>query len=348
MMWTLVMGVDLGGLFQSENCAFSDFKDRVIAIDAYNVLYQFISTIRSRDGTPLKNSRGDVTSHLSGLLQRTANLVEERIRPVYVFDGEPHPLKAKTLEERRKRKEHAEQLYQEALEKGDEEAARKYAQQTSRITDDIIQQSKELLDALHIPWIQAPSEGEAQASYMVRKGDAYAVGSQDFDCLLFGASLLIRNLTSSEKRKLPNKKSYVKIHPKLIRLKPNLKKLEINQKQLIDVALLMGTDFNDGVKGIGPKKGLKALQQNGNIENAIETMDLDDAPTENEIKTIRNLFLKPAVTDDYSLQWSPPDKEAVLHLLVDHHQFSEERINPILDKYQNLETLVKQKNLFEF
>jgi len=342
------MGVDLGGLFQTQTCSYSDFKDRVIAIDAYNVLYQFLSSIRSRDGTPLKDSKGNVTSHLSGLIQRTANLVENRIRPVYVFDGMPHPLKAKTLDERRKRKEVAEQKYQEAIEEGDMEAARKLAQQTSRVTDEIVQQSKDLLDALHIPYIQAPSEGEAQASYMVKKGDAYAAGSQDYDCLLFGAPLLIRNLTSSDKRKLPNKKSYVKVHPKLIQLKPNLKKLQLTQKQLIDVAILIGTDFNDGVHGIGPKKGLKALQKNGNIENVIATMGSENSPTFDEITQVRDLFLHPQVTDDYTLEWSPPDKEAVLSFLVDKHQFTEERIIPLLEKYQNLETLVKQRNLFDF
>lgn len=199
------MGVDIGELFKKEKIAFEDLRDKIISIDAYNVLHQFLSTIRQRDGTPLKDARGEITSHLSGLLYRTANLVESRIRPVYVFDGEPHPLKAKTLEDRKKRKELAEKEWKEALEAGDLEKARIKAQQTSRVTDEIIEQSTELLDALGIPHIQAPSEGEAQASYMVKKGGAYAVGSQDFDCLLFGSPILVRNLTSSEKKKITKK-----------------------------------------------------------------------------------------------------------------------------------------------
>ena len=199
------MGVDIGNLFKKEKISFNDLHDRVIAIDAYNVLHQFLSIIRQRDGTPLKDSKGNITSHLSGLFYRTANLVEARIRPIYVIDGEPHQLKAKTIGERRKKKEAAEKEWMEALEAGDIVKAKSKAQQTSRVTDIIIKQSKELLTALGIPYVQAPSEGEAQASYMVKKGDAFAVGSQDFDCLLFGSPILIRNLTSSTRRKLPGK-----------------------------------------------------------------------------------------------------------------------------------------------
>jgi flap endonuclease-1 len=279
-------------------------------------------------------------------LYRTANLVEIRARPVYVFDGEPHPLKAKTLEERKKRKEFAEIEWKKALEEGDLAKARKFAQQTSRVTDEILDQSKELLDVLGIPHIQAPSEGEAQASYMVRKGHAYAVGSQDYDCLLVGSPILIRNLTSSSRRKLPGKQSYVKVNPEIIRLKPNLKSLGITHKQLVDMAILIGTDFNDGIKGIGPKKSLALIKKNGNVENVLATLGADNAPTFDEIKEIRSIFLKPEVTKDYDLKWSSPDKDAVLRILCDQHQFSSERIEPILDKFSNIEDMMKQKTLF--
>jgi len=342
------MGVDIGDLFKKEQCTFTDFRDRIIVIDAHNVLHQFLAIIRQRDGTPLKDSHGEITSHLSGLLHRSANFVEAKIRPVYVFDGEPHPLKAKTLTERKERKEKAEKEWKEALEKGDLEKARTKAQQTSRVTDDIVQQSKELLDALGIPHVQALSEGEAQASYMVKKGDAYAVGSQDFDCLLFNTSILIRNLTSSGRRKLPNKKAYVKVNPELMRLKPNLKLLGITHKQLVDIAILVGTDFNDGIKGIGPKKGYTLIKKAGNVENALATIGNSNAPTFSEITEIRNIFLKPKVTDEYSLEWSPPDNEAVLKILCDKHQFTRERIESVLEKFSAIENMVKQKNLFDF
>jgi flap endonuclease-1 len=340
------MGVDIGSLFKWEKITYKDLKDRVIAIDAHNVLHQFLSSIRQRDGTPLKNSRGEITSHLTGIFHRTANLVEEKIRPIYVFDGKPHPLKEKTLAARRKRKEIAEKEWKEALKAGDLKKAKTKAQQTSRVTDEIISQSKELLDALGIPYIQAPSEGEAQASIIVKKGDAYAVGSQDYDCLLIGSPILVRNLTSSERRKLPGKEAYTKVYPKQIRLKSNLKSLGITQKQLVDMAILIGTDFNDGIKGIGPKKSLDLIKKNGNVENVIATIGSDNIPTFDEIKEIRKIFLEPKVEKDYTLSWANPDKDLVIKILCDKHQFKKERVEPVLEKYSNIESMMKQKTLF--
>jgi flap endonuclease-1 len=343
------MGVDLGDLFTKEPCAFDDFRDRVVAIDAYNVLHQFLSSIRQRDGTPLKDAQGRITSHLSGLLYRTANLVAAKIRPVYVFDGTPHPLKARTIQQRRERKEQAEREWKEALEKGDLEKAKSKAQQTSRVTSEIIEQSKQLLDALGIPHLQAPSEGEAQASYMVKKGDAYAAGSQDFDCLLFGSPVLVRNLTASDKRKLPNKQAYTTVHPERIRLEVGLQKLSISQEQLVDMAILIGTDFNDGVKGYGPKKSLKLLQKKGSLEGALDTItDSELKLSSDEIMTVRKIFLEPTITQDYTLSWSKPDPSAVIRILCDEHQFSRDRIEPILENFSSLHQLTKQKNLFDF
>jgi len=340
------MGVDIGDLFRWEKISFKDLKDRIIVIDAHNVLHQFLASIRQRDGTPLKNSRGEITSHLTGIFHRTANLVEAKIRPVYVFDGKPHPLKAKTLELRKKRKILAEKEWKEALVAGDLKKAKSKAQQTSRVTDEIIKQSKELLDALGIPHVQAPSEGEAQASYMVKKEDAYAVGSQDYDCLLIGSPVLVRNLTSSGRRKLPGKEAYTKVHLRQIRLKQNLKILGIKHKQLVDMAILIGTDFNDGIKGIGPKKSLNLIKKNGNVENALATIGAEDAPSFDEIKEIRKIFLEPNVTDDYSINWPGTNNDEVLKILCDKHQFTEERVKPVLEKYSTIDYMMKQKTLF--
>ncbi|OGS41040.1 MAG: flap endonuclease-1, partial [Euryarchaeota archaeon RBG_13_31_8] len=339
------MGVDIGGLFKKEEISFEKLHDKIIAIDAYNVLHQFLSIIRQRDGTPLKDSQGRITSHLSGLFYRTANMVNARIKPVFVFDGVPHPLKKKTLEQRKIRKEQAEKEWKEAQARGDIETARLKAQQTSRVTDEIITQSKELLDALGIPYVDAPSEGEAQASYMVKKGDAYAVGSQDFDCLLFGTPILIRNLTSSGKRKLPGKSAYISVVPELIRLKINLEQLSITQNQLVDMAILVGTDFNKGIKGIGPKKSLDIIKKTGKIEKALETISNLDIPDAGEIKEIRKIFLEPDVTDKYSLNWSETDKEKVLNILCERHQFTRDRIEPFLEKFSSLKDTMKQRTL---
>ena len=343
------MGVDLGNLFIKEPCAFEDFKDRVVALDGYNILHQFLSSIRQRDGTPLKDSQGRITSHLSGLLYRTGNMVAAKIRPVYVFDGVPHPFKARTIQQRRERKEQAEKEWKEALEKGDLEKAKTKAQQTSRVTTEIVEQSKQLLNALGIPYIQAPSEGEAQASYLVRKKEAFAVGSQDFDCLLFGAPLLVRNLTSSEKRKLPNKQAYTTVHPERIRLEPGLQKLGISREQLVDIAILIGTDFNDGIRGYGPKKSLKIIQEKGTIENAFDSIpEIERNFTLEEIAIVRKIFLEPTITKEYSLQWSKPDASAVIHLLCDDHQFSRDRVESVLENFSSITQATKQKNLFDF
>jgi len=338
--------VDLGSLFKTEEISFQNLCNKIVAIDAYNVLHQFLSIIRQRDGTPLMDSQGRVTSHLSGLFYRTANMVEAGIKPVFVFDGVPHPLKIKTLEERKIRKEQAEVEWKQAQERGDIETARIKAQQTSRVTDEIIKQSKELLDALGIPFVDAPSEGEAQASYMVKKGDAFAVGSQDFDCLLFGCPILIRNLTSSGKRKLPGKKAYISVNPELIRLKINLENLKITQNQLVDIAILIGTDFNKGIKGLGPKKSLELIKNTGDIEKALEKIKSADSPDYEEIKELRKIFLEPNVTDEYSLKWHETDKEKVLNILCDRHQFTRDRVEPFLEKFSCLKNTMKQKTLF--
>jgi flap endonuclease-1 len=340
------MGVDIGSLFNMKTVSFKDLHNRIIVIDAYNVLHQFLSIIRQRDGTLLKDSEGKITSHLSGLLYRTGSLIENRIRPVYIFDGKPPLLKEKTIEIRKQRKIKAEKEWKDALEKGDLETARSKAQQTSRVTEGIMTQSIQLLTALGIPYLHAPSEGEAQASYIVKKGDAYAVGSQDFDCLLVGTPVLIRNLTASTKRKLPGKKAYTSIHPQQIQLKPNLRKLGITHKQLVDMAILIGTDFNTGIKGIGPKKSLSLIKKNGNVENVLSTIGGDDAPTFEEIKEIRKIFLEPTVTDDYEFSWSKPDLDQVYNILCEQHQFKKDRVDAALKKYESMETMAKQQTLF--
>jgi flap endonuclease-1 len=342
------MGVDLGVLFKKEACSLTDFKNRVITIDAYNVLHQFLSSIRQRDGTPLKDSSGKITSHLSGLFYRTANLIDVRIKPIYVFDGKPHPMKEQIIKLRNDRRAKAEEDWKKALEKGDMKTAYTKAQQTSRVTGELVEQSKELLDALGIPWVQAPSEGEAQASYMVKKEGFFAVGSQDFDCLLFGSPILVRNLTSSGRRKLPNKQAYVKIGPELIHLNQGLKILGLKQKQLVDMAILIGTDFNPGVYGIGPKKSLQLIKKNGNVENVLATIGQSEAPSFSEIEEIRNIFLKPTVTEQYHVEWKGPDHAKVMKILCDRHHFSEKRVSLVLDKYQTMKIVIKQKNLFDF
>jgi len=310
---------------------FKSLSGKSVAIDAYNTLYQFLAIIRQPDGTPLKDQSGRITSHLSGLLYRTANLVEMGIKVAYVFDGAPPALKEVEIKRRAKVKAEALVKYEQALKEGKMEEARSYAQMTSRLKDYMAEDSKRLLTELGVPWIQAPSEGEAQAAYLTRKRATDYCGSQDYDSLLFGATALVRNMTISGRRKIPRKNVYVEVVPETIKLDYALKELEITREQLIDVAMLVGTDFNpDGVKGIGPKTALKLIKQHGSIEEALPELEGAEFPA--EPKRIREIFLNPKVTDNYKLEWKEPNVEGVVDFLCRERDFSEDRIRKALSK----------------
>ncbi len=317
---------------------------KVVALDAYNALYQFLATIRQPDGTPLMDAMGRVTSHLNGLFYRTINLLEKGIKPVYVFDGKPPELKAAELERRMKVREEAERKYVEALERGELEEARLYAQQASRLSTSMVDDAKKLLDAIGVPWVQAPAEGEAQAAYMVARGDAWAAASQDYDSLLYGAPRLVRNLTITGRRKLPRREEYVEVKPELIELDKLLKYYGITRQQLVYIGLLLGTDYNPGgVKGVGPKKALKLVKELPNLEALARAVEWS-FPVKPE--DIAKLFLEPEVTRDYRLEWRRPDRERVIEFLCDEHQFSRERVGTALERFEKAyESLFKQSTL---
>src|SRR5205807_1923033 len=207
------MGINLSDIVVLEPRKLEDFSGKILAIDAFNTLYQFLAIIRQPNGTPLMDRQGRVTSHLSGLIYRLSNFVEAGIKPVFVFDGEPPRLKARTIRSRGEIKRRAEREWREAVEIGDLATARTKAMQTSRLTGEMIDQSKRLLELLGVPAVQAPGEGEAQASAMARSGTAHAAASQDFDALLFGSPRLVKNLAISGRRKLPRKEVFVEVHP---------------------------------------------------------------------------------------------------------------------------------------
>ncbi len=324
------MGVGIRDIVKSQEITFQDMDNKIIAIDAYNIIYQFLSSIRQRNGQLLEDSQGRVTSHLSGLLYRNARLIENGIKPAYVFDGAPDIMKEGTLEKRKERKERAEEDYEKALERGDLEEARTKAQQTSRISAEIEESSKELLDLLGIPCIQAPAEGEAQAAHMVKKGDAWAVGGQDYDSLLFGAPRLVKNLTITGKRKMPGSQRYKEIRPELMVLEDILNELDIDREQLIDIGILCGTDYNQGVKGIGPKRGLKYIKKFEDLEGVLEEKDKDV----NNYQAIRNIFLEPKVKDDYSLKFKN-ELGDVKSFLCHERDFSESRVGSALEKIRD-------------
>ncbi len=320
--YLVVMGTDIGELLKKQYVEISELSHKVVAIDAYNTLYQFLSIIRQRDGTPLKDSRGNITSHLSGILYRMTSLMEEGIKPVFVFDGKPSHLKARTIEKRTADRENATVKWEEAKEKGLTEEEYMYAQASSRVTQEIVKDSRKLLSAMGIPWIDAPSEGESQAAHMVKRGDANYVATQDYDSLLFGAPFVVRNLTITGKRKLPNKNIFVDVKPEIMELSENLKELGIDHEQLVDVAICVGTDYNPGLEKIGPKKALKFIKEYNNIENLLRAIgqNIED------LQDIKDIFLNPSVTDDYTLEWKKPQTNKIIELLCQEHDFSKERV----------------------
>ncbi|HEY3419891.1 MAG TPA: flap endonuclease-1 [Methanomassiliicoccales archaeon] len=322
------MGVNLADIIKARDVTSEELRGKTVAIDAYNAIYQFLSVIRQPDGTPLKDSRGRITSHLSGLLNRNANLIEMGVRPAYVFDGIPSEMKSGTIQDRHERRVKAQQEWQTSIEKGETEKAFSKATQSSRITNEIVASSRILLTHLGIPVVQAAEEGEAQAAYMAQKGVVWAASSQDFDSLLFGAPRLLRNLTLAGRRKMPGRNEYRDVKMEIIDAEMAFRELEISREQLIDLCIMMGTDYNEGISGIGPKRALKLIKEQGDFVRAMASID----KVFPEYEKVRDLFLDFEKTDNYTLDWKEPDRTKVVEMLVGQYDFSEQRVNSALDK----------------
>ena len=323
------MGVNISKIVSRKKISFEDLSGKKVALDAYNALYQFLTVIRDSAGNPLRDRKGNVTSHLSGLFYRTVNLIEYGIEPVYVFDGKSPEKKLREIARRRKIREESKLKYLKALEEGKLEEARRYAAAAAILEDYMVEDAKRLLRLLGIPVIQAPAEGEAQAAYLAIKGDTWASGSQDYDSLLFGSPRVVRNITLTGKVHYPSKGISVKLEPELVELENLLKEHKITREQLVDIGILVGTDYNEGVKGIGPKRALELIRRYGKIERipGIEKMiDLK------EVEEVREIFLNPKVTDDYDVSRGQLDEEGVIRFLCDERDFSEDRVRRALDR----------------
>ncbi len=339
------MGVNLREIASPKEVDMSDMGGHVIAIDALNMIYQFLSTIRDRfTGEPLKDSNGSVTSHLSGLFYRTSRMIESGIKPVFIFDGVPPEFKKGTQEERRKIREDAREKWQQALKEGDTEKVRLYSQQAMKVTDDMLSESRRLLSAMGVQCVLAPSEGEAQASYMNRKGTVYACGSQDWDCLLFGAKRLVRNLGVTGRRKLPGKETYVKVNPEMVELDDTLSALSITREQLVTIGMLVGTDYNPGgVKGIGPKKALELVRDKGSMRSVMQGVEWHfDVPYEK----IFDFFMDPP-SKDVGIEQLEPDFGKLREILLSH-DFSEERTGKTIEKLEESKDKARQSSLQKF
>ncbi len=342
------MGVALTELLVKKDISLDDLRGKTIAVDTSMWLYQFLSSIRQRDGALLRDSQGHVTSHLAGLLSRISNLMQENIRLAFVFDGEPPALKKQVLQERRRIKEEAEKKYQEALRIEDVEGMRKYAAMSTRLTKDMVKEAKELVSAFGLPVIEAPSEAEAQAAILVKRGDAYAIATTDADALLFGAPRIVRNLNMVGKKKKSNRLAYETIVPDIISLEENLSHLGITQDQLIMLAMLVGTDYNPkGIKGIGPRNALKLVKQHGEDKDALFSHVKWEDSFAHSWQEVFDLFKHTKTANEYTLCWKSPDADAIMRMLT-AHDFSQERVDFAIKPLVQSQKDRMQKGLGEF
>lgn len=345
------MGLNIREIVPRREISFSDLKNKTICVDAFNTLYQFLSTIRQMDGTPLMDSKKRITSHLSGIFYRNIALIEQGIKLVYVFDGIPPESKIKTRENREAARYIAKAKYEEARQSEDILAMRRYSSQLTRLNEDMIEESKELLKAMGIAVVQAPSEGEAEAAYLCRiKENVYASASQDYDSLLFGAPKLIQNLTLARKRKTFS--GFVEVKPEIIELDRLLNSLGINLDQLICLGILAGTDYNPkGIPGIGQKKALqivKKFKQPVLIFKSVEEQILG-LPEENRFdwKEIFALFHKPQVKN-VEFEFQDVNEGKIKEILIEEHEFSEERVEKQLKRLRDITEKNKQKGLSDW
>jgi len=335
------MGLQIREIIPHREIAVADLKGRVLAIDGNNMLYQFLTTIRQHDGSPLTDSKGAVTSHLVGLFSRTANFINEGLKPIFVFDGRPPAIKQREIERRKMAKKTATEKFEAAKDESDIEGMKRFAGRTAKLDSLMVDEAKLLVSALGCPVVQAPCEGEAQASFIAKKGDAYCVVSQDYDSLLYGTPYLVRNLSVSGRRKLPGKPVWHNVSTEIIDVKQSLRELGITDEQLKYLAVLIGTDYNPGgIKGIGPKKALNLVKEYKSPEKIFGQVEWTFEHSWQEvIDTINQM----PVEKDYSISWTSPNKDELIRLLCENHDFSLERVE------SGIAGLAKnQKGLSEF
>jgi flap endonuclease-1 len=322
------MGVAIWGQIPRRHIGLDELAGRTIAIDAFNTIYYFLTMIRHRTtGEPLKDHQGHITSHLSGLLYRTVKFLEAGIKPVYVFDGRYPDLKKRTVKKRRAKRAEAQRKWKAAVRAG--KPALKYAQEAARIDTGIVDSAQSLLDLMGVPWIQAPSEGEAQCAWMCQRGLVWATASQDFDSLLFGSPRLVRNLSALIRKEADSEEAYAGIDPELVELAEVLARLELTREQLVLAALLIGTDYNEGIPRVGPVSAVKLVKQQQTLENILSACHF---PGRTDVTKVYEFFLNPPHTERVESAWTPPKAEQLLSFLVEAHDFSRDRVATALQR----------------
>ncbi|XP_045762211.1 flap endonuclease 1 [Maniola jurtina] len=319
-----------------------NYFGRKVAIDASMSLYQFLIAVRS-EGAQLTSVDGETTSHLMGTFYRTIRLVENGIKPVYVFDGKPPEMKSHQLNKRAERREEAEKELQKATEAGDTASIEKFNRRLVKVTKHHGEEARQLLKLMGVPVVEAPCEAEAQCADLVKAGKVYAVATEDMDALTFGANVLLRHLTFSEARKMPVQEFH---------LNNVLSGLELNQKEFIDLCILLGCDYCGSIRGIGPKRAIELIRQHRSIEQVLDNIDTKKyQPPENwDFEDARRLFVEPEVADakDIELKWCDPDEEGLVKFLCGDKQFNEERVRNGAKKLMKARTGTTQGRLDGF
>jgi len=324
------MGVNLTPIISRKPTSLESLRGKSFAVDASQMLYQFLALIRKPDGTFFTDAEGNVTSHLIGFAFRVTRLLcDYSMRFIFVFDGRPVQLKLRELDARRLRREKALAEWRLAVKEGRLAEAFSKAVSSTRLTAEMVEDTKTLLSAMGLPFVEAPSDAEAQAAFIVQRGEAYAVAGRDYDTLLYGSPRLVRNLAIRSTEFYPSK-GYLKVlKPELIEAREALRRLGITREQLVDVAILVGTDFNKGVKGIGPKKALQLIKKYGRIDEIPRDI-LPKAP-ENYAE-VRRVFMQPDVKKEYSVKYSGLDEAWLMEFLHSEKGFSRDRVAKLIER----------------
>ncbi|WP_276281212.1 flap endonuclease-1 [Halorussus caseinilyticus] len=293
---------DLRQLAVLEEVAFEQLEGSVVAVDAHNWLYKYLTTtVKWTTDAAYTTDDGTEVANLIGVVQGLPKFFENDLTPVFVFDGAVTDHKAAEIEQRREEREKREEKLEEAREEGDAVEIARLEAHTQRLTDTIQETTRKLFDRLDVPYIEAPAEGEAQAAHMNRTGAVDYCGTEDYDALLLGAPLTLRQLTS-------------KGDPELMDFEATLAKHDVTWEQLVDIAILCGTDFNEGIAGVGPKTALTEVKERGDIWAVLEARG---ATIDKDVDVIRDLFLNPTVSDDYEFDAEmDPDLDAAREYVV--------------------------------
>lgn len=334
------MGVKLQNLIQRKPIHVSDLKGKIVAVDAPNIIFSLLNFSYKNKQYSASNLMTDRTqraiSHLYGLLFRINFFYTKKIFPIFCFDGRDSELKHVISKDQLADFQVINRWYQEAIESNNFKIARKIALGKEFLWPNIITESKQLLNALGVPYIDSPASAESQCAHLVKGGIAHYAVSQDFDTLLFGCPALIQNLSKSLRRKKKGKWIYNKVSTFQIDLESNLKQLKLDRFQLVDLSMLLGTDYNPGVKQIGPKTALELIKTYHNLEGIIASQKNKynfAQLTSEKIQAIRKIFLMADVLEKLpDLYWDPPDNTRILKLMCKDHTLNQERVKNNIQK----------------